>query len=93
MIDKYELLNEIEKQMNVLYPIKKFGKCEAHVSNSGSIFRVFTFPGEDALCIEYAESEKQAMQDIFPEDGDKFYLDEYPSAEGMLKDMIDEIES
>ncbi|MCD8021240.1 MAG: hypothetical protein LUF92_17195 [Clostridiales bacterium] len=93
MTDKQKLLNVIETQMNNLYPLKKFGKSEAHVSDNGSIFRVFAFPGEDALCIEYAENEKQAMGDIFPEDGDRFYLDEYPSAEEMLKSMIHEIES
>ncbi|MCD8352886.1 MAG: hypothetical protein LUC47_01020 [Clostridiales bacterium] len=93
MTDKYKLLSEIETQINRLYPLKKIGKCEAHMSNNGSIFRVFAFPGEDALCIEYAESEKQAMQGLFPEDGDRFYLDEYLSVEGMLKDMIHEIEN
>lgn len=59
-------------------------------TNSGTFFRVYAFPGEMALVIEYADSESDAKLHRL-EDGDHFYLAEL-SEDDMLNQMITEIE-
>ena len=59
-------------------------------TNSGTFFRVYAFPGELALVIEYADSESDAKLHRL-EDGDRFYLEDL-SLDDMFKQMVSEIE-
>lgn len=63
---------------------------EKNFKYKNTYFRLFEFPGENALCIEYAEGEKEARVNRY-EDGDRFYLNEMDEEE-MMKAMIKEIE-
>ena len=53
-------------------------------------FRIDEFPDEFALVIEYVENKKHAIQGIFGEDGDLFYLDEMDEDE-MFEAMCREV--
>ena len=59
-------------------------------TNGGTFFRVYAFPGEMALVIEYADSERDAKLHRL-EDGDRFYMEDL-SLDDMFKQMVSEIE-
>ena len=59
-------------------------------TNGGTFFRIYAFPGEMALVIEYADSERDAKLHRL-EDGDRFYMEDL-SLDDMFKQMVSEIE-
>lgn len=90
MEQRRKIFNKMSEQLARRYEkeIVKNQECFKH--ESGSFFRLFEFPGENALCIEYAESYEEAQKNRF-EDGDRFYIDEMDE-EKMFAAMIKEIE-
>ncbi|MEG1523466.1 MAG: hypothetical protein RR297_01020 [Clostridia bacterium] len=75
---------------------KRYATCEVNdkrcfVTSKGIVFSIFEFPSEDALCIEYADSQLEAKRNAF-EDGDRFYLEDMDAKE-MLQKILTEIES
>lgn len=79
----------IYKMLEERYKTERCNGKENFRYNDGW-FRLFEFPGEYALCIEYANNKEEAEVNGY-EDGDRFYLDEM-SEEEMLQAMIKEIE-
>lgn len=90
--DKLTALAFVNEQIDNIFKRRTLGKFECNENKNGVFFRVYAFPVENALCVEYADDEKGASRGIFGEDGDRFYLDEYETLAGMLSDIIAEIE-
>lgn len=90
MEQRKTMLNKINGRLAELYLKARVADRECFKHRSGIYFRLFEFPGENALCIEYAENDTEAYKNRF-EDGDRFFLEEY-SEDEMLKAMIREIE-
>ena len=86
-----EMLLYVRSKLLKKYKMQKVGKTERFITDKGVVFSVFQFPGENALCIEYAEDLRSAMQNAF-EDGDRFYLDDF-DGDSMVSAMLDEIEA
>lgn len=90
--DKIEMLEKIAEKAKERYREKTFGKYSCLVNANGEPFRIFAFPGEKAICIEYAESENDAALGRF-EDGDRFYLEDFQSLEALTEAVFAEIDS
>lgn len=83
-------LNKINERLTKLYPKVSVAGQECFRHESGMYFRLFEFPGSNALCIEYAENDAEAQKNRF-ENGDRFFLQEF-SEDEMFEEMIKEIE-
>lgn len=90
--DKMDVLSELNKMAEERYGVKTFGRFACFVNESGVPFRIFAFPMEFAICVEYAESESDAALGRF-EDGDRFYLEDFQSIEEIANAVFAEIES
>lgn len=86
-----DAFHEMEQRFKEEYPAQQFGKNTCFLAPGGLIFRLFEFPGEEALAIEYAETPNEAEKSLF-EDGDRFYLSDL-SGDALFKAMTAEIES
>lgn len=86
-----DAFHEMEQRFKGKYSVKRFGKNVCFLTPSGLIFRLFEFPGEAALAIEYAETPDEAEKGLF-EDGDRFYLSDL-SGNALFRAMTAEIES
>ncbi len=82
---------EIEAMFAGEYQFREISGRKRFLKADGGLFQISCFPGEDALVIEYAESENEAGIDRF-EDGDRFYIEDYPDATEMYMDMREEVE-
>lgn len=89
MEQRKKRFEKINSELKKMYKTEICCNQETFINGEGR-FRIFEFTGENALCLEYAESENEARLNLF-EDGDRFYLDEYPDEEKMLQAMIEEI--
>lgn len=83
-----EVLNKIRDIINNMlsekYSTKEIRGQTFFVSNDGTPFHIVNLsPFRDALVIEYADTW---------EDGDLFYITDYPDADSMFAAMVDEIE-
>ena len=87
---KNDALLDVEKRFEAKYAAKKFGSNRCFVTSSGTIFRPFGFPGDNALAIEYADTPEDAEKNLF-EDGDRFYLSELVG-DKLFQAMVSEIE-
>lgn len=81
---------KIQKFFQCRYPVTQLGNQKCFLAPNGYFFRLFEFPGDYALAIEYAETEDDAKRNRF-EDGDRFYLSEL-SEDELFHAMINEIE-
>lgn len=86
-----EMFQKIKIRLNALYERENIKDKECFKHKDGLYFRLFEFPGENALCVEYALDREDAILNRF-EDGDRFYLDEMTEDE-MLQSIIEEIEA
>lgn len=87
---KNDVLEEIEKRFQSIYPVKIYGENKCFLASNGQLFRPFEFPGEEALAIEYADTPEEARKSRF-EDGDRFYLSDFPG-DSLFNAMVAEIE-
>nr|DAR25572.1 MAG TPA: hypothetical protein [Caudoviricetes sp.] len=85
-----ERLRDVRKALSAQYRTVVLDDKEFFVATDGAFFRVYAFPGQAALVIEYADTEQEARQNAL-EDGDRFYLDEM-DLDTMLQNMVKEIE-
>lgn len=85
-----ERLRDVRKALSAQYKTVVLSGKEFFVATDGALFRVYAFPGQAALVIEYADTEQEARQNAL-EDGDRFYLDEM-DLDTMLHNMVKEIE-
>lgn len=83
-------LTEVKAALSAKYRTVDLGGEKFFVASDGAFFRVYAFPSQAALVIEYADTEQEARQNAL-EDGDRFYLDE-TTLDEMLRLMIAEIE-
>lgn len=90
MAQRNETFSKMNEQLTKLYEKVSVAGQECFRHESGMYFRLFEFPGSNALCIEYAENYEEAQKNRF-EDGDLFYMDEL-SEDEMFNAMIKEIE-
>lgn len=90
MEQRNTMWNKINDRLTKLYPKINIAGQEYFKHEKGMCFRIFEFPGSNALCIEYADNIAEAQINRF-EDGDRFFLDEF-SEDEMFEAMIKEIE-
>lgn len=90
MAQRNATFNKINEQLTKIYEKTSVAGQECFKHARGKYFRLFEFPGSNALCIEYAENYEEAQKNRF-EDGDRFFLGEF-SEEEMLNAMLEEIE-
>lgn len=90
--NKMDILAEMNKIAYNRYREKSFGRFRCFVSASGVPFNIFAFPGENAICVEYAENESDAALGRF-EDGDRFYLEDFRSLEELSNAVFAEVDS
>ena len=83
-------LTEVKAALSAKYRPVDLCDEKFFVATDGAFFRVYAFPSQAALVIEYADTEQEARQNAL-EDGDRFYLDE-TTLDEMLRLMIAEIE-
>lgn len=86
----YGILLELEMILTRRYPVKFINHQQCFLKPSGEVFTVRKFPGSEAIVVEYAESEADALLYRF-EDGDRFYLDEM-EAHQLIQVVLREIE-
>lgn len=86
----YGILLELEIILTRKYPVKFINHQQCFLKPSGEVFSVQKFPGSDAIVVEYAENEADAVLYRF-EDGDRFYLDEMEEPE-LIQAILREIE-
>ncbi len=91
MVDKYRVLDKINHHVESVFKPRVFAGRKGFVNAKGVPFTIFAFPGENAICVEYADSEAQACNGLFPWDGRRFYLDDYKSFEELLGNVMREI--
>lgn len=84
-----KMLSKINERLTMFYEKETISGHECFKHKSGMYFRVFEFPGSNALCIEYADNKEEAHKNRF-ENGDRFFLEDYDKDE-MLEAMICEI--
>lgn len=84
------MFNRIDERLARIYEKESVAGRECFKHVSGMRFRLFEFPGENALCIEYAENYEEAQKNRF-EDGDCFSIEEF-TEEKIFEAMIKEIE-
>ena len=85
-----ERLRDVRKALSAQYRTVVLDDKEFFVATDGAFFRVYAFPGQAALVIEYADTEKEASQNAL-DYRDRFYLDEM-DLDTMLQNMVKEIE-
>lgn len=90
MEQRNEMFQKIKVRISELYRNENIKGQECFINESGMYFRLFEFPGENALCVEYAENREDAFLNRF-EDGERFYLDELTEDE-ILKAIVEEID-
>ena len=88
-LQRKEILNE---KLSQEYESIMIGGTQCFLIRDGMVCRIDSIGGEyDAFVIEYAENLELAQKNIFGEDGDLFFMDEFDEEE-MLEAMKKEIE-
>lgn len=86
-----EILHYIENELNILYKTILVHNQPNYVSENGTLFMVNFFPNNDpSFFIEYANNEDEAKIWHY-EDGDRFYLSDYPTKEELYSKLLEEI--
>ena len=89
MEERNRIFSSIKTKLSGQYEQEDINGNICFKNKNGMYFRLFEFPGENALCIEYAENKKDAASNMF-EDGDRYYIDElneYQMYEAMIKEI------
>lgn len=84
-------IEELEDRLRNKYKEIIIGEDVCFVLNDGEIIHLVGLVQFKAIVIEYADSFDEAKKNMY-DDGDLFYMDDYPEPERMFEDMIKEID-
>lgn len=86
---KNRIRNSLEEMLSYQFDSVDVNGKRGFQKTDGTIFIVSSFPGEDAVVVEYADTFADAQKNLF-EDGDRFYLSGI-TTEQLYRQILEEV--